>query len=248
MNLSRKWEVQDIGIVVLRKANGLRNITYIMAEDTRESIPPVAEVTQTNNTQEPPQRKPKYEAPKSQVGKLWDAFGNPEDQANVLPGAVSNSKKEDATITEAMKSLSAKDLTTFYKMPCARDALMLGIGAAFGVGGIRAILGGIIILAYLLATGCNMRLMIFCLGMRSLWTASNWAVGTFAITSLGSHEFCQRRRVQELDGMKQAVELMHQLKVKKQREKEQKLEEAARLAEEEKRRKSWTNPSNYKFW
>ncbi|ODM19062.1 hypothetical protein SI65_05679 [Aspergillus cristatus] len=197
-----------------------------MAEDTRESTPPVTEATQTNTTQEPPQRKPKYEAPKSQVGKLWDAFGNPEDQANVLPGAVSNSKKEDATITEAMKSLSAKDLTTFYKMPCARDALMLGIGAAFAVGGIRAILGG----------------------MRSLWTASNWAVGTFAITSLGSHEFCQRRRVQELDGMKQAVELMHQLKVKKQREKEQKLEEAARLAEEDKRRKSWTNPSNYKFW
>lgn len=48
--------------------------------------------------------------------------------------------------------------------------------------------------------------------------------------------------------MKQAVELMQQLKVKKQREKEQKLEEAARLAEEEKRRKSWTNLSNYKFW
>ncbi|EYE98188.1 COX20 family protein [Aspergillus ruber CBS 135680] len=196
-----------------------------MAEDTRESNLPVAELTQSNNPQEPSQRKPKYEAPKSQVGKLWDAFGNPEDQANMLPGTVSNSKKEEATVTEAMKSLSTKDLTTFYKMPCARDALMLGIGVAFGVGGIRAILGG----------------------MRSLWTASNWAVGTFAITSLGSHEFCQRRRVQELDGMKQAVELMHQLKVKKQREKEQKLEEAAHLAEE-KRRKSWTNPSNYKFW
>lgn len=114
-----------------------------MAEDTRESNPPVAELTQSNNPQEPSQRKPKYEAPKSQVGKLWDAFGNPEDQANMLPGTVSNSKKEEATVTEAMKSLSTKDLTTFYKMPCARDALMLGIGVAFGVGGIRAILGGI---------------------------------------------------------------------------------------------------------
>lgn len=48
--------------------------------------------------------------------------------------------------------------------------------------------------------------------------------------------------------MKQAAEMMQQLKAKKQREKEQKLQEAARLADEEKRRKSWINPSNYKFW
>lgn len=51
--------------------------------------------------------------------------------------------------------------------------------------------------------------------------------------------------------MKQAVELMKELKMKKQREKEQRQAEreaAARLAEEEKRRKSWTNLSNYKFW
>lgn len=81
-----------------------------------------------------------------------------------------------------------------------------------------------------------------------MWAACNWAVGTFALTSLASHEFCQRRRVQELDGMKEAAELMQQLRVKRQRQKEQKLEEAARLAEDEKRRKSWTNLSSYKFW
>jgi cytochrome c oxidase assembly protein subunit 20 len=49
--------------------------------------------------------------------------------------------------------------------------------------------------------------------------------------------------------MKQAVELMKELKLKKQREKEKQMaEEAARLAEEEKKRKSWMNLSNYKFW
>jgi cytochrome c oxidase assembly protein subunit 20 len=49
--------------------------------------------------------------------------------------------------------------------------------------------------------------------------------------------------------MKQAVELMKELKIKKQQEKEQKAAEvAARLAEEERKRKSWTNLSNYKFW
>lgn len=93
-----------------------------------------------------------------------------------------------------------------------------------------------------------MKLIVVCVGLRSMWAACNWAVGTFALTSLASHEFCQRRRVQELDGMKEAAELMQQLRVKRQRQKEQKLEEAARLAEDEKRRKSWTNLSNYKFW
>lgn len=48
--------------------------------------------------------------------------------------------------------------------------------------------------------------------------------------------------------MKQAVELMKELKDKKQRDKEKAVEEAAKRAEEETRKKSWTNPVNYKFW
>jgi cytochrome c oxidase assembly protein subunit 20 len=94
----------------------------------------------------------------------------------------------------------------------------------------------------------QLRLIYLAIGLRSIWTACNWAVGAFAITSLAAHEFCQRRRIQELDGMKQAVEMMKELKLKKQREKEQAAAEAARLAEEERKRKSWTNLANYKFW
>ncbi|PYH61635.1 cytochrome oxidase biogenesis protein, Cox20 subunit, partial [Aspergillus niger CBS 101883] len=172
--------------------------------------------------------KPKHEFPKSQVGKLWDAFGNPEEPVNMLPTATTKSgqKAKEITVTEAMKTMSLDNAMSFHKAPCARDSLLLGIGAGFGVGGIRGVVGG----------------------LRSMWTACNWAVGAFAITALAAHEFCQRRRVEELDGMKQAVELMKALKDKKQREKEQKIEEAARLAEEERKRKSWTNLSNYKFW
>jgi cytochrome c oxidase assembly protein subunit 20 len=55
-------------------------------------------------------------------------------------------------------------------------------------------------------------------------------VGGFAIASIAAYEFCQRQRVKEIDGMKQAVDMMRELKLKKQREKEQKqAEEAARL-------------------
>ncbi|KAL2815539.1 hypothetical protein BJX63DRAFT_430775 [Aspergillus granulosus] len=194
-----------------------------MADDTRESTT----LSTSQNVAEynlPPKPQPKYDAPKSQVGKLWDAFGNPEEPVNMLPNA--GKKANDTSVTEAMKSMSLKDATSFYKAPCARDSLLLGIGAGFGVGGVRGVLGG----------------------LRSIWTACNWAVGAFAITSLAAHEFCQRRRIQELDGMKQAVEMMKELKLKKQREKEQAAAEAARLAEEERQRKSWTNLANYKFW
>lgn len=50
--------------------------------------------------------------------------------------------------------------------------------------------------------------------------------------------------------MAEALDLMNQLKAKKQREKDTAEEAAlrARLAEQEKKSKSWTNPSNYKFW
>jgi cytochrome c oxidase assembly protein subunit 20 len=58
--------------------------------------------------------------------------------------------------------------------------------------------------------------------------------------------------VNEIEGMKQAVELMQELKMKKKREDEQlkiSQEAARRVAEEEeRRRKSWTNFSRYKFW
>ncbi|KAL2860763.1 COX20 family protein [Aspergillus lucknowensis] len=194
-----------------------------MADDTREPKTP----SSSQNVAEyslPPKPQPKYEAPKSQVAKLWEAFGNPEEPVNMLPNA--GKKADDVSVTEAVKSMSLKDATSFYKAPCARDSLLLGIGAGFGVGGVRGVLGG----------------------LRSIWTACNWAVGAFAVTSLAAHEFCQRRRIQELDGMKQAVEMMKELKMKRQREKEQQAAEAARLAEEERKRKSWTHLPNYKFW
>ncbi|PWY87925.1 cytochrome oxidase biogenesis protein, Cox20 subunit [Aspergillus sclerotioniger CBS 115572] len=199
-----------------------------MADDARDSTAPTPEVREPEQQGIQQERKPKHEFPKSQVGKLWDAFGNPEEPVNMLPsaGAKSGRTTKDITVTEAMKSMSLENVTSFHKAPCARDSLLLGIGAGFGVGGVRGVVGG----------------------LRSVWTACNWAVGAFAVTALAAHEFCQRRRVEELDGMKQAVELMKELKLKKQREKEQKIEEAARLAEEERKRKSWTNPSNYKFW
>jgi cytochrome c oxidase assembly protein subunit 20 len=95
-------------------------------------------------SESPPAGKQKRELPKSQVGKLWDAFGNPEDPANVLSGTAydpARQKPKDASVMESIKSLSMKDVTTFYKAPCARDSLMTGMGVGFAAGGIRAVVG-----------------------------------------------------------------------------------------------------------
>ncbi|KKZ59833.1 hypothetical protein EMCG_05362 [[Emmonsia] crescens] len=201
-----------------------------MAEDSRDTHTPTGD-TSNIPQQFAPTKKPKHEFPKSQVGKLWEEFGNPKEPINLIPGAYNSSggKPKEVSFTDAFKSMSLDGVLSFYKVPCARDSLLVGIGAGFGAGSLKAVLGG----------------------FRAVWPACNWAVGTFAVASIGMFEFCQRRRVQERDGMKEAVELMRELKIKKLQERERakaEAEAAAAAAEEERRRKSWTKLSNYKFW
>lgn len=113
-----------------------------MADDTRQNTEPaLTQYVGEQPSEQSSKSKPKYERSQSQVGKLWEAFGNPEESANVLPTA-SGKKANDVSVTEAMKSMSMKDAASFYKAPCARDSLLLGIGAGFGVGGVRGVLGG----------------------------------------------------------------------------------------------------------
>jgi cytochrome c oxidase assembly protein subunit 20 len=115
-----------------------RSSPVIMAEDTREP-----DQTSSDTTTSP--KKPKHEFPKTQVGKLWEAFGNPEEPVNVLPGSTyspNREKAKDITFAESMKTLSMKDFATFYQKPCARDSLLVGLGAGFGIGGVRGLVGG----------------------------------------------------------------------------------------------------------
>ncbi|KAJ5878629.1 hypothetical protein N7455_002094 [Penicillium solitum] len=204
-----------------------------MAEDSRDpsSLPEAGSNTQTPNDLADSQ-KPKHNPSQSQTGKLWDAFGNPEEPANALAKATYKPRgknPKDVPYSEIIGTFPVSEMTTLHKRPCARESLLTGIGVGFGVGGLRGVLKG----------------------RYYLWSAGNWAVGMFAITSLASYEYCRWRRNNELSGMAEALDLMNQLKAKKQREKDTAEEEAAlrvRLAEEERKSKSWTNPSNYKFW
>ncbi len=48
----------------------------------------------------------------------------------------------ETSILEAAKTIKLRDFKELHKKPCARDSFLVGIGAGFGVGGIRAIIGG----------------------------------------------------------------------------------------------------------
>lgn len=94
-------------------------------------------------------KKPRHEFPKSQVGKLWDAFGDPEERVNVLANASykpPGKNLKDVSYSEVIGEISISELSSVYKYPCGRESLLTGIGAGFGIGGVRAVIGGMCIL------------------------------------------------------------------------------------------------------
>lgn len=89
--------------------------------------------------------KKKHESSQSQTGKLWDAFGNPEEPANALAKATykpQGKDPKDVSYSEIIGSVSLSEMSTIHKRPCARESLMTGIGVGFGVGGLRGVLKG----------------------------------------------------------------------------------------------------------
>lgn len=102
-----------------------------MAGDTRDTAP----------SQVPPQgtSSPKY-----------DTFNTPPESANALPYGsglnTAGSRKEAPSLTQAIKTVRIEDFKQVYMYPCARESLLMGIGGGFGMGGIRALLGGMLFL------------------------------------------------------------------------------------------------------
>ena len=46
------------------------------------------------------------------------------------------------TISEAVSTIKPEDFANIGNTPCARNSLLTGIGAGFGLGGLRFVLGG----------------------------------------------------------------------------------------------------------
>ena len=79
--------------------------------------------------------------------KRYETFSVPATPKNAhsLPSATKSTaggKPTDTGLLQALKSIEPKDFKEVHKKPCHRDALLTGIGSGFGIGGVRAIMGG----------------------------------------------------------------------------------------------------------
>jgi cytochrome c oxidase assembly protein subunit 20 len=116
-----------------------------MAGDTRDTPPPKDGSDSTARGPPAGETGPP-EHIKSSKPKVYEVFNNPSPSANDLPAGygqnTAGSRKPIPTLTEAVKTVRVEDLKMVYQYPCARESLLMGIGAGFGVGGVRALWGG----------------------------------------------------------------------------------------------------------
>lgn len=200
-----------------------------MADDTRQNDRPPSTDADEVEYRKLRRPKPKHDFPKTQAGKLWEAFGNPEEPVNQMPGGTYNSaggRPKEVTWRDAFKfsEFNKEGRPAFYQTGCGRDSLMVGIGAGGAVGGLRFILTG----------------------LSSILVTSNYAVGAFAVSASAMYYWCTQRQKEEAKGMAAAVAGMKMLNEKAARERAR--DEAAEAArqkaqEEERRNKKW-----YKVW
>lgn len=114
-----------------------------MADDTRkdESSPPKEDLSREALTVNPQQR--------AFAGKQWQdpqtQKHRPQEQVNMIPGGTMNTaggKIPEVTLGNALSSIRPEEFTEIHKKPCVRTALLTGMGVGFGLGGVRAMLGG----------------------------------------------------------------------------------------------------------
>ena len=152
----------------------------------------------------------------------------PPENVNSLPGGSNNTaggKVRDGNVVDVIKTIKPGDFKEVHKKPCVRDAFLAGIGLGFGMGGIRAIMGGT-------STERSSPLVYMLTSAVSIFNACSWAVGTFCFGSAAMHEFCQRRRKLEREGMQRVVEVIDRKKTDRQKKAED-ARAARRRAKEE---------------
>ncbi|KAL2072030.1 hypothetical protein VTL71DRAFT_11373 [Oculimacula yallundae] len=183
-----------------------------MADDTRNTTP--------SPSNAPPGPPPGTTTPpphiQSSSPKVYEVFNAPPS-ANALPDGsgqnTAGSGKEAPTLASAIKTVRIQDFKQVHMYPCVRESLLMGIGGAFGMGGVRALWGA------------------------PIPKAANWAVGTFVFASFANYEFCLYRRRIEKQHMQRAVEIIDRKKGEKEAAAKAKREERRRLKEEDDRRK-----------
>lgn len=110
----------------------------------------------TSTPQEPTQTSPPRGPPpgettppphvQNQSPKITQIFNTPPESANSLPDGYGQNTAgghvEAPTLTEGLKTVRVQDFTQVHMYPCVRESLLTAFGGGFGVGGLRALLGG----------------------------------------------------------------------------------------------------------
>ena len=120
-----------------------------MAEDTQNDSAGSSSQNDSDpseNGRRERRKQPRHpDFPQTQAGKLWDAFGNPEEPINKMPGGTYNSaggKPKEVTWRNAFATFDTGELNRLYQKPCVRDSLLVGLTGGMGVGSVHAILKG----------------------------------------------------------------------------------------------------------
>jgi cytochrome c oxidase assembly protein subunit 20 len=114
--------------------------TTNMADDTRNSATK-EDLSREALTVDPTQKA--FTGAQWQDGKAQGY--QPPQNANLMPGGTENTaggQTKEIGVGDALESIKLEEFTEIHKKPCVRDALMTGIGSGFGVGGVRALAGG----------------------------------------------------------------------------------------------------------
>ncbi|KAL8761003.1 MAG: hypothetical protein Q9184_002836 [Pyrenodesmia sp. 2 TL-2023] len=169
--------------------------------------------------------------PSSSARKTYDTFNYPATAENVnsLPGSngskVGKQQPMNAGYIDAVKSIRLADFTEVHRKPCTREGFLMGIGAGFGVGGVRAILGG-------KESGTPAHFCDMLTAVAPVFTACSWAVGAFVFGSFAMHEYCQQKRRMEKAGIQRINAALDEKKVELERKREE-ARKARRKAKEE---------------
>ena len=117
-----------------------------MAGDTRDSQSSTSTPSSAPSTasQTASSQWPAFN-PTSSQSLASDTTSSPPVSANLIPGGATNTaggSLREVSFRDALRSIRLEELKEVHKKPCVRDALLVGIAGGFGVGGIRAVLGG----------------------------------------------------------------------------------------------------------
>lgn len=221
-----------------------------MADDTREknnvsqeSQYETREIEEPHyiapETPRPRRKKPMHAYPETQAGKMWKAL-QPDEPVNTMPGSAVNTaggRPKEVSWRDAFNfGGSISDLMKIHQTPCARDALLVGLGSGGALGGTSFVLTGTS------AQPCQIHHNLTEEGISRTMLSCNLAVGSFVMGAVGMYAWCDQRRRQEAQNIALTMRGLKAYNEKQSREeKEEKLRTIAEEAKrtEEERNKSW---------